>query len=60
MQQILRLARRDGDELVRLFATMLAPFPHSQSTDVEPGNIEGVQEEVEEACKVFIVCTTTV
>ena len=42
---------------------MLALFPHSQSTDVEPcteGNMEGVQEEVEEACKVFIVCTTTV
>ena len=42
----------------RLFATILAPFPHSQSTDVEPcteGNMEGVQEEVEEACKVFIL-----
>ena len=58
MQQILRLARRD--EWVRLFSTILAPFPHSQSTDVEPcteGNMEEVQEEVEEACKVFIVCT---
>ena len=54
MQQILRLARRDGDEWVRLFATILAPFPHSQTTDVEPcteGNMEGVQDEVAEACK---------
>ena len=56
MQQILRLARRDGDEWVRLFATILAPFPHSQTTDVEPcmeGNMEGVQAEVEEACESF-------
>ena len=56
MQQILRLARRDGDEWVRLFATILAPFPHSQSTDVEPcteGNMEGIQNEVEEACEFF-------
>ena len=40
---------------MQLFSTILAPFPHSQSTDVEPcteGNMEGVQEEVEEACKV--------
>ena len=53
MQQILRLALRDGDEWVRLFATILAPFPHSQSIDVEPcteGNMEGVQAEVAEAC----------
>ena len=54
MQQILRLALRDGDEWVRLFATILAPFPHSQSIDVEPcteGNMEGVQAEVAEARK---------
>ena len=53
MQQILRLALRDGDEWVRLFATILAPFPHSQFIDVEPcteGNMEGVQNEVAEAC----------
>ena len=57
MQQILRLARRDGDEWVRLFATILAPFPHSQTTDVEPcteGNMEGLQNEVAEACKEFM------
>ena len=53
MQQILRLALRDGDEWVRLFTTILAPFPHSQSIDVElctEGNMEGVQAEVAEAC----------
>ena len=58
MQQILRLALRDGDEWVRLFATILAPFPHSQSIDVEPcteGNMEGVQAEVAEAC-MFYYC----
>ena len=61
MQQILRLALRDGDEWVRLFATILAPFPHSQSIDVEPcteGNMEGVQTEVAEACT-YVLYTYT-
>ena len=62
MQQILRLALRDGDEWVRLFATILAPFPHSQSIDVEPCtevNMEGVQNEVAEACT-FMYTTLTI
>jgi negative elongation factor A len=60
MQQILRLALRDGDEWVRLFATILAPFPNSQSIDVEPcteGNMEGVQAEVAEALSLKSDCS---
>ena len=54
MQQILRLARRDGDEWVRLFAAVLTPFPQSQTVAVDAcmeGSMEGVQEEIGEACK---------
>lgn len=52
MQQILRLARRDGDEWVRLFAAVLTPFPQSQTVAVDAcmeGSMEGVQEEIGEA-----------
>lgn len=35
MQHILRLARRDGDEWVRVLACILAPFPTSQSITLE-------------------------
>lgn len=53
MLQILRLARRDGDEWVRLFASVLAPFPNSQTISVEQiteeGGLEGIQEEISEA-----------
>ncbi len=54
MLQILRLARRDGDEWVRLFASVLAPFPHNQTISVDQiteGGLEGLQEEVADACK---------
>ena len=54
MQQILRLARRDGDEWVRLFARILAPFPHTQTISVEScteGGMEDVLKEVTDACE---------
>ena len=54
MQQILRLARRDGDEWVRLFASVLASFPHNQTISVDQitdGGLEGLQEEIADACK---------
>ena len=53
MQHIIRLARRDGDEWVRLFAGVLAPLPNSQSIAVDAcleGSMEGVMEEIGEAC----------
>lgn len=49
MLQILRLARRDGDEWVRLFASVLAPFPNNQTISVDQiteGGLEGVQEDI--------------
>ena len=52
MQHIIRLARRDGDEWVRLFAGILAPFPNSQSIAMDvclEGSMEGVVEEIGEA-----------
>lgn len=54
MHQIIRLARRDGDEWVRLFASILAPFPHSQTVSVDQimeGPMEGLAEEISEACE---------
>ena len=54
MLQILRLARRDGDEWVRLFASVLAPFPHSQTINAEQiteGTLEDLQDKIREACE---------
>lgn len=54
MLQILRLARRDGDEWVRLFASVLAPFPNNQTISVDQiteGGLEGLQEEIGNACE---------
>ena len=54
MLQILRLARRDGDEWVRLFASVLAPFPHNQTIDVEQiseGILEGLADKIRTACE---------
>lgn len=54
MLQILRLARRDGDEWVRLFASVLAPFPNSQTISVDQiteGGLEGLQEEIGNECE---------
>ena len=58
MLQILRLARRDGNEWVRLFASVLAPFPTNQTISVDQiteGGLEGLQEEVAEACMCMYV-----
>ena len=52
MNQVLRLARRDGDEWVRLFASVLGPFPDSHrinSDHVTEDNLDGLAEELEEA-----------
>lgn len=53
MLQILRLARRDGDEWVRLFSSVLAPFPNNQTISVdqitEEGGLEGIQEDITDA-----------
>ena len=57
MHQIIRLARRDGDEWVRLFASILAPFPHSQTVSVDQlmeGTMEGLAEEISKACELMI------
>jgi len=54
MLQILRLARRDGDEWVRLFASVLAPFPHSQTVNSEQiteGVLEDLQEKIRDSCE---------
>ena len=54
MLQILRLARRDGDEWVRLFASVLAPFPHSQtinSEQITEGVLEDLQEKIRNSCE---------
>ena len=51
---MLRLARRDGDEWVRLFASLLGPFPDFQrvSSDlVTEEQMEGLAEELEGACE---------
>lgn len=59
MQHIIRLARRDGDEWVRLFAGILAPFPHTQSIAMDvclEGSMEGVVEEIGEARMCAYVC----
>ena len=53
MLQILRLARRDGDEWVRLFASVLAPFPNNQtinSDQITEGTLEDLQDKITEAC----------
>ena len=53
MEHILRLARRDGDEWVRLFAGILAPFPHSQTINADvclEDTMEGMVEEISDAC----------
>lgn len=53
MLQILRLARRDGNEWVRLFASVLAPFPTNQTINVDQiteGGLEGLHEDVADAC----------
>ena len=52
MNQVLRLARRDGDEWVRQFASVLGPFPDSHrinSDQVTKDNLDGLAEELEEA-----------
>ena len=54
MQHILRLARRDGDEWVRVLACILAPFPISQSITLEQcpeASLEDTLEEIGNACK---------
>lgn len=54
MLQILRLARRDGDEWVRLFASVLAPFPQNQTINVEQiteGVLEDLQKKIQDACE---------
>ena len=59
MNQVLRLARRDGDEWVRLFASLLGPFPDFQrvSSDlVTEEQLEGLAEELEGACEWCGVC----
>ena len=59
MQHIIRLARRDGDEWVRLFAGILAPFPHTQSIAMDvclEGSMEGVVEEIGEARMCACMC----
>ena len=57
--QHIRLARRDGDEWVRLFAGILAPFPHTQSIAMDvclEGSMEGVVEEIGEARMCACMC----
>ncbi len=54
MSQVLRLARRDGDEWVRLFANLLGPFPESQrvsSDQVTEEQLEGLADELERTCE---------
>ncbi len=56
---MLRLARRDGDEWVRLFASLLGPFPDFQrvSSDlVTEEQLEGLAEELEGACEWCMGC----
>ena len=54
MNHVLRLARRDGDEWVRLFARVLGSFPDSQKISVDhvaEDSMEGLAEELEETCE---------
>ena len=54
MQQILRLARRDGNEWVQFFVSVLASFPHNQTIGVDQiteGGLEGLQEKIADGCK---------
>ena len=58
MNQVLRLARRDGDEWVRLFASVLGSFPDSHrinSDHVTEDNLDGLAEELEEASECLSV-----
>ena len=59
MLQILRLARRDGGEWVRLFASVLGPFPSNQTISVdqitEEGGLEGLRDEICDAC-MYVPC----
>ena len=43
---------RDGDEWVRLFASVLAPFPDSQTITLEAdSNASEILDEIEESCE---------
>ena len=49
---VLPFLYRDGDEWVRLFASVLAPFPDNQTITLEAdSNATEVLEEIGEACE---------